>query len=48
MEAGNIEETLKQEIEDEESQDKDSLSCEQNPDEDYINSIDIIEHKIEI
>ena len=47
MEAENVEETIKQEIEAEESQDKDSHSCEQNHDANYINSIEIVEHKIE-
>ena len=46
MKAGNAEEIIKQEIE-EEIQDKDSLSCEQNPDEDYINTIEIVKHEIE-
>ena len=43
----NTEETVKQEL-DEESQDKDPLSCEQNSDEDRINIIDVVEHKIEV
>ena len=47
MEAENVEETIEQEIGEEESQDKDSLSCEQNSDEKMINNIDIVEHKIE-
>ena len=37
----NVKETIKQEIED-------PLSSEQNFDEDRINSIDIVEHKIEV
>ena len=43
----NTEETVKQELE-EESQDKDPLSCEQDSDEDRINIIDIVEHKIKV
>ena len=45
MEAENVEKTVKQEIE-EESQDKDPLSCEQKSDEELIHTIDIVEHKI--
>ena len=45
MEAENVKETIKAEIE-EEIKDKDYLSCERNPDDDYKNSIDIVEHKI--
>ncbi len=37
----------KQDLE-EESQDKDPLSCEQNSIEDRINNIDIVEHKIKV
>ncbi len=44
METDNIEETIKQE---EGIQDKDPLSYEQIPDEDRINTLDIVEHKIE-
>ena len=47
MEAENVKETIKQEIE-EGIQDKDPLSSEQNSDEDRINNIDIVEHKIEV
>ena len=47
MEADNVVETIKEELE-EEIQDKDSLSSEQNSDEDRINNIDIVEHKIEV
>ena len=43
----NTEETVKQEIK-EEIQDKDPLSSEQNSDEDRINIIDIVEHKIKL
>ncbi len=46
-ETGNVEETIKLELE-QEIQNKDFLSCEQNSDEDIINSMDIVEHKIEI
>ena len=45
MESENVKETIKAEIE-EEIEDKDSLSCERNPDDNYKNSIDIVEHKI--
>ena len=47
MEAENVEETMKQEIE-EEIEDKDSLSCEHYSDEVIVNFIVIVEHKIEI
>ena len=43
MDAKNVEETIKQEIE-EEIQDKDSLSCEQNSDDERMNATDIFEH----
>ncbi len=43
----NTEETVKQELE-EKIQDTDPLSCEQNSDEDRINIIDVVEHKIEV
>ena len=43
MEVENIEEIIKQE----ESQDKYSLSCEQNSDEDIANNFDFVENKIE-
>ena len=46
-EAENIEETVKREIE-EEIQENDSLSCEQKYDEDRIDSIGIVQHKIEV
>ena len=51
MEAENVKETIKQEIKGEikeEIQDKDPLSSEQNSDEDRINIIDIVEHKIKL
>ena len=47
MEAENVKETIKQEIE-EETQHKDPLSCEQNYDEGRKDNIDIVEHKIEV
>ncbi len=47
MEAENVEETIKPELE-EEIQEKDSLSCEQKYDEERIDSIDIVQHKIEV
>ena len=47
MEAANVVETIKEELE-EEIQDKDPLSSEQNSDEERINNIDIVEHKIEV
>ncbi len=46
-EAENVEETIKPELE-EEIQEKDFLSCEQKYDEDRIDSIDIVQHKIEV
>jgi len=46
IEAENVEETIKLELE-EEIQHKDPLSCEQNYDE-GIDNIDIVEHKIEV
>ncbi len=46
-EAENVEETIKQEIE-EGNHDKDSLSCEHKSDGNRIKTIDIVEHKIEI
>ncbi len=45
MEAENVEETIKQE---EGIQDKDPLSCEQISDDERINILDILEHKIEL
>ncbi len=47
MEADNVVETIKEELE-EEIEDKDPLSSEQNSDENRINNIDIVEHKIEV
>ncbi len=47
IEADNVVETIKEELE-EEIQDKDPLSSEQNSDEERINKIDIVEHKIEV
>ena len=47
MEAENVEEIIKQEMEDT-VQEEDPLSCEQNSDEDKINTIDIVENKIEM
>ena len=46
MEAKNVEVTIKKEIEEEESQDKYSLSCEHSSDEVRVDTINIIEHKI--
>ncbi len=47
MEADNVVETIKEELE-EEIQDQDPLSSEQNSDEDRINNIDIVEHRIKV
>ena len=46
-EAENVEETIKQEIE-EGNHDKDSLSCEYKSDGNRIDTINIVQHKIKI
>ncbi len=47
MEAENVEDTIKEDLE-EGIQHEDPLSCEHYSDEDNINDIDIVDHKIEI